>query len=101
MLVVCLDFLLVSVSCLLLRSSTGLSSSASVTCSRVTSNSSADYISFLVPGNQEICKEEFVINSVTQFVNESKTRLLSKVFSWERLWIKLLALKDFGLVGLE
>ena len=32
---------------------------------------------------------------------ESQTRLRSKVFSLERLWIKLLALKGFGLVGLE
>ena len=29
------------------------------------------------------------------------TRLRSKVFSLERRWIKLLALKGFGLVGLE
>ena len=32
---------------------------------------------------------------------QSKTRLRSKVFSLERLWIKLLALKGFGLVGSE
>ena len=30
-----------------------------------------------------------------------KTRLRSKVFSLESLWIKLLALKGFGLEGLE
>ena len=30
-----------------------------------------------------------------------KTRLKSKVFSLERLWIKLLDLKDFGSVSLE
>ena len=31
----------------------------------------------------------------------SRTRLRSKVFSLEKLWIKLLTLKDIGLVGLQ